>query len=578
MGREMVGSSSNVPQRFFFHYPEGHRLYVCIVDQQRRAFDLTDNTFKPGNKLACMRDACLYADGNHQDRADHHYSYSVEIDLSRLLNGSDPATNPVNGEVVTVHWLEQLGDDPAVTVDKRLHHSCGLRRVDGRFEPANKYDADLLDENLAFERREADHKQYCDFILREIDVHDEMRARLGKSVQSGDVSSTLRVLADDLCLWAGNLKQHLLHHVSHFCKDPTFIRMRNVPENAPFRFVETWVVRDWIGSHEAFDLLEFHKSTEYARSFSARLETLHSAAEEFSEILTKQTVQSEGKIDVEMVVALDETRKELKHKALWLAEHIDVVASQFDAAKPVIQPLEETQPSPTQSELRQPVAEGPFNGGEIVFYQDHVEFCGVDICRGRRSRSRRIVLELLSKQLPDRSFVAYSGDELEARAKEHGAKGTAGRWIDDLRYVIMERLRNQIGRQSKHKDVVLSGGPGYRFAEGVSVQFAFPPAIKDITDITDTDDATDVPNDDVRDVFDVRDDAAATRRAWILGELAKGRRLKGPDVADHFGCSVKTAHRDLKALKDEGVIEFVDDPRTGYYRLLAARDADSGSG
>jgi hypothetical protein len=100
----------------------------------------------------------------------------------------------------------------------------------------------------------------------------------------------------------------------------------------------------------------------------------------------------------------------------------------------------------------------------------------------------------------------------------------------------------------------------------VTVQFADPPTVKDITD---TDGASDVPNDDVRDVFDVRDDAAGARHAWILQELAKGRRLKAPDVAEHFGCSVKTAQRDLTALKDEGKIEFVGSPRTGFYRIVA---------
>jgi len=48
----MSGAIYNQRQRFFIHYPHGHRLYACIVDQQRRAFDFTDNTFKCGHKLA----------------------------------------------------------------------------------------------------------------------------------------------------------------------------------------------------------------------------------------------------------------------------------------------------------------------------------------------------------------------------------------------------------------------------------------------------------------------------------------------------------------------------------------------
>jgi HPt (histidine-containing phosphotransfer) domain-containing protein len=209
-----------------------------------------------------------------------------------------------------------------------------------------------------------------------------------------------------------------------------------------------------------------------------------------------------------------------------------------------------------------------FESGEIVFYSDRVELGGVDICSGSRSGSRRIVLELLSRRRSDGAFVAYSGDDLEAEAKRHGAKGTASGWIRDLRDTVVIALRKQMPSTVAGQDeVILSGGPGYRFAESISVQFRDPPMI---TDIRDTDEASDVPNEDVRDVFDVRDDAAGARHAWILQELAKARRLKAPDVAEHFGCSVKTAQRDLTALKDEGKIEFVGAPRTGFYRLRQA--------
>lgn len=56
---KMNPTDANDVQRFFLHLPEGDRLYVCVVDEQRRAFDFTDNTFKGGKKLAHVRDACL---------------------------------------------------------------------------------------------------------------------------------------------------------------------------------------------------------------------------------------------------------------------------------------------------------------------------------------------------------------------------------------------------------------------------------------------------------------------------------------------------------------------------------------
>ena len=206
----------------------------------------------------------------------------------------------------------------------------------------------------------------------------------------------------------------------------------------------------------------------------------------------------------------------------------------------------------------------PFQGGTLEFFEDRVELCGVDICSGPRSKSRRVVLELLSKRLNNASFAAYSGCELENMAKRNGAKGTAARWIRDLRDDIMESLRSQANIVSGDKDVILSGGRGYRFAECLTVQRVDQPWI---TDITDMDEESDVRNDDVRNVLEVPDDEAARRRAWIVEQLADGVQLKAPLVAAHFKRSKKTAQRDLDVLRDQRKIEFVGDPRTGYYRI-----------
>jgi hypothetical protein len=208
-----------------------------------------------------------------------------------------------------------------------------------------------------------------------------------------------------------------------------------------------------------------------------------------------------------------------------------------------------------------------FQGGTLEFFADRVTLCGVVVCgSGRRHRSRRIVLELLSRCRKDGAFVAFSGENLEADAKSHGAKGTAAGWIRDLRNDIMESLRNKAGIVSGPKDIILSGGTGYRFTDRLTVQFVDEPAI---TDITDTGGESDVPEDDVRDALDVPDNAV-TRRDWILQQLADGVELKGPMVAKQFTCSVKTAVRDLTTLKDEGKINYVGTPRTGHYRLCSA--------
>lgn len=560
----MTDSDTANVQRLYLHYPAGHRAYIVIVDGQQRPFDFSDDCFKPASELATLRDACLYATGRDEERADHRYSYTVEFDLRRLLAGSDSETIPAEGSDVSIHWLVQIGDEPHVNTDLQ-RDECRLRLIAGNFAPANSRSLDRLNENSAFEKRARFDEQYREFVLREIDSQDGRHQRLAEAVRDGDVGATLRVVAEDLCFWGGNLKQHMLHHVSHLAKDPSFVRMRNVPEDAPFRVFETWIVRDWIGSHEAFDLLEFHKSPEYAQIYLARLDRLHEARVEFSEALTEYTVRTRGE-EVEGMLALDEMRKDLKHNALWVAEHLDRIATQFDAAR-----------SPSIDHMQLPLLQSPdehgdasalrpFDGGEMIFHADRVEFCGVDVCSGPRSSSKRTVLELLSQKHTDGTYVAFSGEELESQLKERGGRGTAAGSVRDLRDDIMVSLRSEAGLVCRRRDVILSGGPGYRFAESVSVQVVEIPEITDITDIDESDNVRDVRIDEVYEALDVPDDAAA-RRDWILQQLAEGVRLKATNVAKHFKCSMKTAYRDLDALKDEEQIEYVGAQRTGYYRL-----------
>jgi len=724
-------------QTFFQHWPAEDRLYVCIIDEQHRIFDFTDDTFKERDALAHVRDGCLPATGRDEPRAAHGCSHTVEIDLSRLLRGDDPNSIPADGAIVMINWMKQAGDEPKLVRNEQLGSGCDLRKVGGHFEPVDERSRRELDEQRAFEKRENEEKEYRAFSMRESEAYVERNDRAGAAVRTADVGGILRLLAEDICHWAGGLKRHVFHEISHSAKDPFYLRTHSVPEDAPFELLPMWAMRTWIGVPEVFDLLEFHKSAEFARSFSDRLKQLHDARVEFARSVVDYIVRTRGE-DFEGMFVVDEARKGLKHRALSIAEYVDIIALQFEAANqvkigaavhpadaslgqlietppshpasaeggklllkfsadlhayirvvsqiiieanhPEIQSFEEAMDwvSRRSAELRAahahvqclvdpeliaavvssagigsrqsiveltalmaectdavsyvftsgppraasddpravmaarvvaqkletaskavceleargrfisaagavppPAGDGnqgaqhvphapdakleprPFVGGEIIFYEDRVEICGVDVCSGPRCRSRRVVLEILSRRGNDR-YLAFSGEDLEVEAKEHGAKGTAAGWIRDLRDDILEGLRTHANIISEHKDVILSGDSGYRFAETLTVRYADPPTITDTTDITDTAETDDVPDPDVPNV---RDDEAAQRQEWILEQLQQGVELKASAVAAHFGRGIKTAYRDLAVLREAGKIEFVGDTRTGYYRL-----------
>lgn len=239
--------------------------------------------------------------------------------------------------------------------------------------------------------------------------------------------------------------------------------------------------------------------------------------------------------------------------------------------------VEEAKAGAVRSEPR------PFTDGKMVYFSDRVELCGVDICSGPRSQKTRVILDILRKKLPDGSFASYSGKRLAVEAGLKGEDGAAGA-IRDLRRRISNILRSAANIDCGLEDVVLSGGPGYRFAESVTVQEGDQPIATPAPDVENQSDVRNVPNenvrnDDVRNVLnvrneDVRNDAAeTTRRGWILRQLREDHQLRAPAVAKHFKCSLKTAQRELQTLRDEGLIEFVGATRTGYYRLRTTTES-----
>ena len=212
--------------------------------------------------------------------------------------------------------------------------------------------------------------------------------------------------------------------------------------------------------------------------------------------------------------------------------------------------------------LEEEAATQPFNGGEMWFFADCVEFCGVDICSGPRSQTKRRLLELLRLRSRDGSFVAYSGKRLVKELESASGAGTVSGVIRDLRKTIEDVLRLRGSATFEGKSIILSGGPGYRFSNTVTVHDHDRPTAAGILalDKTDggpndpdgpsgpngpSDDGGHGPNGEGDDGPNDHDGVKA-RRAWILQRLGEGQKLQAPAVAKHFKCSATTAKRDLR--------------------------------
>lgn len=112
----------------------------------------------------------------------------------------------------------------------------------------------------------------------------------------------------------------------------------------------------------------------------------------------------------------------------------------------------------------------PFCGGELVFYKDRVELCGVTVVRGEL-RIRKI-LEHLRERRPNGKYVAYSGAKLAQLMKICSGQNGIAEAVKDFRDDVESALKAK-GIACGRKDILQSGGVGYRLAEWIVVREAY---------------------------------------------------------------------------------------------------------
>lgn len=119
------------------------------------------------------------------------------------------------------------------------------------------------------------------------------------------------------------------------------------------------------------------------------------------------------------------------------------------------------------------------------------------------------------------------------------------------REVLLSEANLQVGS----RDVIQSGGRGYRLADKISVRSANEPQNESIRE---PDHATGDPV--------VKQGSLNHRQQWILHKICDGVSLRLSDVVARFGCSKSTAKRDLAGLGRRGLATFVGPPRTGLWK------------
>jgi DNA-binding response OmpR family regulator len=216
----------------------------------------------------------------------------------------------------------------------------------------------------------------------------------------------------------------------------------------------------------------------------------------------------------------------------------------------------------------------PFEGGELQLLKNRMVICGVEV---PITPLMHRVLSVLNEKRGNGRYAAFCGDELAEHDGVRCLRGQNGisEAIHALRRRITSKVLEEANIEVGDQDVIRSRREGYRINERVTVVVGARPVagIAAGCDGHVPDQVTNVPDrvpvnwhrdpnvpDDVPDLN--------ARQRWVLSQIRKGTEVRVNMVVTQFGCSQKTAKRDLSDLKDQRLVRFVGSPRTGHYRLV----------
>jgi hypothetical protein len=109
-------------------------------------------------------------------------------------------------------------------------------------------------------------------------------------------------------------------------------------------------------------------------------------------------------------------------------------------------------------------------GGELVFFSDRVELCGVRIVSDRGAGQCLLVLRELRRHDSAGRYVRRSADELALAIKAPGGAGTITGCIKRIRDNVIQRFRKELGMACGRDDVVQNNEQGYSLRDWIIVR------------------------------------------------------------------------------------------------------------
>ncbi len=107
-----------------------------------------------------------------------------------------------------------------------------------------------------------------------------------------------------------------------------------------------------------------------------------------------------------------------------------------------------------------PAQNAQFKGGDLVFYEDRVELCGIRVCGGKNSSVKRCVLEVLRERTVKGHYRCFSAKDIANRLNLE-RPGAVAEAVADFRRDCRERLRDEAGIDCGNDDAVSNQNRGY---------------------------------------------------------------------------------------------------------------------
>jgi DNA-binding response OmpR family regulator len=109
-----------------------------------------------------------------------------------------------------------------------------------------------------------------------------------------------------------------------------------------------------------------------------------------------------------------------------------------------------------------------FEGGDLAFYEDRVELCGIKVCGARNASIKRRVLDILRERTVKGNYRCFPMKDI-ADCLKLNRLGAVAEAVADFRDECRGRMRDAAGIDCENEDVVSNQNRGYHFRDWIKV-------------------------------------------------------------------------------------------------------------